>query len=82
MPIHKRFNANCFTGPYKFNINILWGFGYTTISRLQVYAKTFIIMYKLLCLKFIFDVLLEVHISCIISLILGAQFIVDIGAVA
>lgn len=39
-------------------------------------------MYKLLCLKFIFDVLLEVHFSCIISLILGAQFIVDIRAIA
>lgn len=39
-------------------------------------------MYKLLCLKFIFDVLLEVHISCIISLILGAQFIIDVGAIA
>lgn len=47
---------------------------------LTTYVKFSI--YKFLRLKFIFDIWLEVHVSCLIPVIVGAKLIVDIGTIA
>lgn len=75
---------------YVLGLELLYNSDYTGIYKkkemlwlyyiLTTYVKFSI--YKFLRLKFIFDIWLEVHVSCLIPVIVGAKLIVDIGTIA